>query len=218
LGQWRAGQHFTWAGPGARFTGLENNVEMKDFWSLDLRFMKNIQTTFGGAQLYIDVNNILNLKYLYVDPDAPMGGPFEDNATTTIDWDNYMKSLHLDPDVFQDFKEFIPYVNIPGKDKPGDFRNNGVAFVPIEIVASASNLPANGLPAGATFLESGRRVLFYVKDARTYMEFQNGQWRQADGGFVDQVLKDKAYIDNPNELDRAFLNPRSVVFGIRLSL
>jgi hypothetical protein len=219
LGQWRAGEHFTWAGPGgASFTGLENNVQMRDFWSLDLRLMKNIETTVGNAQLYIDVNNILNLKYLYVDPDAPMGGPFEDGATTTIDWDNYMKSLHLNPDVFQDFKEFITHDFVPGNDRPGDFRGDGVAFVPIEFVANSGNLPANGLPAGASFLEPGRRVLFYVKDAGTYMEFQNGQWRQADGGFVDKVLSDKAYIDNPNELDRAFLNPRSVIFGMRLSL
>jgi hypothetical protein len=199
---------------------------MRDFWSLDLRVMKNVETTFGSAQFYLDVNNLFNLKYLYFTPPSPgdassmMGGPFEDGATTTIDWDNYMKSLHLDPGVFQDFQNAVAnvYTNISGKDKPGDFRNNGVAFVPIEIVATQGNLPTNGLPAGATFLESGRRVLFYVKESKSYMEFQNGQWRQADGGFVDKVLSDKAYIDNPNELDRAFLNPRSVIFGMRLSL
>ncbi|MGH7491886.1 MAG: TonB-dependent receptor [bacterium] len=218
LGQWRSGQHFTWAGPGASFSGLENNVEMRDFWSLDLRIMKNISTTFGSAQLYLDVNNILNLKYMYVDPDLPMGGPFEDNSASTIDWEQYMKSLHLDPSVFGDFKDEIPYDNIPGKDKAGDYRNNGVAFVPIEIVPASGNLPANGLPAGADFLEPGRRVLFYVRDSGQYMEFRNGAWGQADGGFVDQVIKDQAYIDNPNELDRAFLNPRSVIFGLRVSL
>jgi len=31
------------------------------------------------------------------------------------------------------------------------------------------------------------------------------------------VLEDKAYIDMPNEADRTFLNPRSVMFGMRIS-
>jgi hypothetical protein len=92
-----------------------------------------------------------------------------------------------------------------------------VAFVPIEKVATEANLPANGLPSGATFLEPGRRVLFYVQATRRYMEFRNGSWQAADQGFVDQVLKDKAYIDMPNETYRTFLNPRSVVFGMRIS-
>jgi hypothetical protein len=60
-------------------------------------------------------------------------------------------------------------------------------------------------------------VLFYVQATKRYMEFTGGSWKQADQGFVDQVLKDKAYIDMPNETYRTFLNPRSVVFGMRIS-
>jgi len=218
LGQYRSGVHFTWAGPGTTIPGLVNNVQMRDFWSLDLRLMKNIETSFGRAQFYIDVNNILNLRYLYVNPFNPMGGPFEDNSTTSIDWENYMKSLHLDPEVFGEFKSQITYDNIPGKDRVGDFRPNNVAFVPVEVVANQGQLPANGLPGDATFLEPGRRVLFYIRDTKQYMEFRSGSWSQADAGFVKQVLDDQAYIDNPNEPDRAFLNPRSVIFGFRVSL
>jgi hypothetical protein len=193
---------------------------MRDFWSLDLRVMKNIETSVGRAQFYVDVNNLLNLKYMYVDPNNPMGGPFEDNSSTSLDWENYMKSLHLDPKVFAGFEDDISYDNISGKDKVGDYRNDGVAFVPIEVVNSSSNLPADGFPVVANkFLEPGRRVLFFLNDgSNQYMEFVNGSWQRADQGFVDQVLKDQAYIDNPNELDRAFLNPRSVIFGLRVSL
>ncbi len=221
LGQYRSGAHFTWAGPGTTVQGLVNNVEMRDFWSLDLRISKNIETTFGSAQLYVDVNNLLNLKYMYVNPNDPMGGPFEDNSSTTLDWEYYMKSLHLDNKVFEGFEEQITYDNIPGKDKVGDFRPDGVAFVPIEIFATeAGARSAASLPA---YRENGRRILVYITGTKQYFEYFGKEGdqnilRQADGGFVKDVLDKKAYIDNPNELDRAFLNPRSVILGFRLSL
>ncbi|MGH7450182.1 MAG: outer membrane beta-barrel protein, partial [bacterium] len=215
LGTWRAGRHYTWVGPGGgTIPGLQNNVQMKDFWSLDLRISKNVSTTLGQAQFFLDVNNVLNLKFMYFHPDGPYGGPFEGDR----DYENYMTSLHLPGDTFP--TDVVPnpqYINIPGSDRPGDRRKDGVAFVPIEKVATDANLPANGLPSGATFLESGRRVLFYVESTRRYMEYRNGAWQTADRGFVDQVLKDKAYIDMPNETYRTFLNPRSVVFGMRIS-
>lgn len=215
LGGWRAGQNYTWVGPGGGvIPGLQNNVQMKDFWSLDLRLSKNVATTLGQAQFFLDVNNILNLKYMYFQPGNPYGGPFEGN----LDYENYMMSLQLPESAFpKDIVTTPQYINIPGSDRPGDRRKDGVAFVPIEKVATEANLPANGLPSGATFLEPGRRVLFYVQATKRYMEFTGGSWKQADQGFVDQVLKDKAYIDMPNETYRTFLNPRSVVFGMRIS-
>jgi outer membrane receptor protein involved in Fe transport len=215
LGGWRAGQHYTWVGPGGgTIPGLQNNVQVKDFWSLDLRISKNFSTTLGQAQFFFDVNNILNLKYMYYLPGNPYGGPFEGDR----DYEDYMTSLQLPESTFpKDIVTSPQYINISGKDRPGDRRKDGVAFVPIEKVASEANLPANGFPAGATFLEPGRRVLFYVQATKRYMEFSGGTWRQADQGFVDQVLNDKAYIDMPNETYRTFLNPRSVLFGMRIS-
>jgi outer membrane receptor protein involved in Fe transport len=215
LGTWRAGRHYTWVGPGGgNIPGLQNNVQMKDFWSLDLRISKNVSTTLGQAQFFLDVNNILNLKYMYFHPDGAYGGPFEGAR----DYEDYMTSLHLPGDTFP--KDVVPnpqYINIPGSDRPGDRRKDGVAFVPIEKVSTDANLPANGLPSSATFLEPGRRVLFYVESTRRYMEYRSGAWQAADQGFVDQVLNDKAYIDMPNETYRTFLNPRSVIFGMRIS-
>ena len=215
LGGWRAGQHYTWVGPGGGvIPGLQNNVQVKDFWSLDLRLSKNVSTTLGQAQFFVDVNNILNFKYMYFQPGNAYGGPFEGAR----DYEDYMTSLQLPEATFpKDIVTSPQYINIGGNDRPGDRRKDGVAFVPIEKVAADANLPANGLPGGATFLESGRRVLFYVQATKRYMEFTGGSWKQADQGFVDQVLKDKAYIDMPNETDRTFLNPRSVLFGMRIS-
>ncbi len=215
LGEWRAGQHYTWIGPGGGIIpGLQNNVQMKDFWSLDLRISKNIATTLGDAQFFVDVNNLFNLKFMYYTPGGEYGGPFEGNR----DYEDYMQSLQLPSETFpEDLVTTPQYINIPGSDRPGDYRKDDIAFVPIEKVSTAANLPSNGLPPGATFLENGRRVLFFVQDTKKYMEYSGGAWKSADPGFVDQVLRDKAYIDMPNEADRIFLNPRSVQFGMRIS-
>jgi hypothetical protein len=82
----------------------------------------------------------------------------------------------------------------------------------MEYARSAANLPATP-PA----LEPGRRLLYYVEETGSYMEYQNGAWQTADPAFVGQVLKDKAYIDMPNASTFWFLDPRQIFFGVRLS-
>jgi hypothetical protein len=67
-------------------------------------------------------------------------------------------------------------------------------------------------------LEPGRRVLGYVRATGQYWEYRNGSWDRADQAFVDQVLKDKAYIDMPNNFSFDFLNPRQFFYGVTLSL
>jgi hypothetical protein len=124
-----------------------------------------------------------------------------------------MTSLHLDPSVFGDHK-ITTYINIPGKDRPGDFRPVDVAFVPIEVGANKAAL--DGLIP--SFVEPGRRVLGYDAAAGKYYELRGGAWVDADQGFVKQVLDTKAYIDMPNETYRTFLNPRAFILGLRLSL
>ncbi len=49
------------------------------------------------------------------------------------------------------------------------------------------------------------------------MQFRAGEFVPADPKLVEQVLKDKAYIDMPNETYRTFVNPRSVTFGMKFS-
>jgi hypothetical protein len=126
-----------------------------------------------------------------------------------------MKSLHLDPKVFGDH-DINTYNNIPGSDRPGDYRPNNVAFVPIEVATNKAAL--DGLISGIGTLEAGRRVLGYDTGTSTYYELRNGAWVAADQGFVKQVLDTKAYIDMPNETYRTFLNPRAFILGVRLSL
>jgi len=220
LGEWRSGRCFNWSGPivdeaplieGFQYEfnpKLENNTRTKDFYRLDMRLGKKIKTKVGSLQFFIDVNNILNLKFIY------LNGAFESPpAIPFADYNDYMMSLHLPKKTFRAIEESeIPYLFIPGNDRPGHFRKEGVAFVPIEVVANAASLPKD-----PGYLESDRQVLYYLHDKGSYKQYVDGVWRNANQEFVNQVLEDKAYIDMPNEKYNTFLNPRSVIFGIRFS-
>lgn len=215
LGEWRAGRVFTWSGPivdqdngtfGIQYSphpALQNNVRTRDFYRLDLRLSKNFKSRFGSAQLFLDLNNILNLKFLYFERPflTPASNPF-------ADYNAYMASLHLPASAFENLEaNEAPYLYISGNDRPGDFRKAGAAFVPIQIVRSQRHLPATGNAAN----------LYYVHDAATYLQFANGAWQRAEAEFVQQVLDDKAYINMPDKNHQTFLNPRSVSLGLRFS-
>ncbi|MEE9167924.1 MAG: TonB-dependent receptor [Candidatus Neomarinimicrobiota bacterium] len=214
LSSWRAGDVFTWGGRGGVPPGLRDNVRMRDFMSVDLRFSKNFDLGLGRTQFFVDVANVFNLKYMYFHPDNRQ--PFEGLDDELLDYSQYMESLHLSKDVFEDIDN-VPYIFIDGDDRPGDYRNAGVAFVPIEITADKDNLPT------FDYLEPDRRVLGWVEGDKTgegtYYEYNKNTdtWETASSSFVDQVLDDKAYIDMPNETYRTFLNPRKILFGIRVS-
>jgi len=205
IGLWRAGQTFTWIGPGGIQPQIQYNISMRDYWNLDLRISKDIKTSFGKLLFFVDISNIINIKYMFFNPS--FGGIFEGAR----DYEDYMTSLHLSDDVF---KGFTPnYTNISGSDKPGDYRDYGTEFVPIE----AFNDEA-GFPNRAPRIEEGRYVLYYSKSTNQYYEFnEDGVLVDANKQFVNKVLENKSYIDMPNLRHRTFLNPISVKFGIRIS-
>ncbi len=206
LGEYRSGDVFTWSGGSGSIPGLSNNVKWADFYMLDIRLAKNFDFGLGRAQLYIDVNNVLNLKYMY--RHSAFAGQF--------DWENYMWSLHLPEDTFSDLED-DPYPFIYGDDRPGDYRKPGVEFQPVEI---ASELP----DGGPDYLK--RRAWYYnTKEEQYYAwhgswdaeagEWTTGSWDTVDPVAVDQMVEDKAYINMPNNTSFRFLNPRMVFFGIR---
>jgi hypothetical protein len=172
-------------------------VKWRDFYNVDLRLSKTLKVAKSNIQFFMDVNNVFNLKYM-----EQYG--FVDGR----DYETYMKSLHLP----QDIGDPLGYGNVPGKDRPGTSRKPGVAFVPVKYVAEAA-----GLPQTPPSLEPGRRLLYYLRETGEYMEFQNGALSKADGAFVNQVLKDKAYIDMPNQQFLTFLNPRDIFFGVNIT-
>ena len=196
LGEWRAGETFTWSGD-IEIEGLSNNVRWRDFYNLDLRLSKAFETRVGSAQFFVDVSNVLNLRHL-----SRYGNFFSEDGR---DWDHYMMSLHLPEDVFEG--NDASYLYVPGDDRPGTFRKPGVAYQPIEAIVTTD---AVGSPS--------ERPLYYEVDTGRYMDWQNGSWQEADPNVVERVLDEKAYIDMPNLDFLNFLNPRSVRFGLRISL
>ena len=203
LGEWRKGQAFTWNGqtlsPSSNTSAqreLQGNVRWRDYTNLDLRFSKNFSTSLGNAQFFIDVTNVLNLRHMYVSARRLSGSPFE-GANDII---QYMESLRLPLDTFPDSD---PNADLYGDDKPGQFREPGVVYVPIII----GDLPEAGLD----------HPLYYVPSEGNYYEWNGTGFDPADQGRVDQVLDDKAYINMPNKTHFTFLNPRNVFFGVRLS-
>jgi len=215
-GGWRAGRHFTWVGPGgATIPGVNNNVQMTDFFFLNARLSKNLNLAGTRVMVFADVQNLLNLKYMYFSPYNAHGGPFEGQVGGD-DWDNYMTSLHMQTEFWDEVSEDeMTYNNITGDDRPGTYRERDVDFVPIEIVATSANLPATeDLPA---LIQTGD-VLYYVHDSGVWYHWNgSGSLEPASASFVDQVKDDKAYIDMPNEWHRTFLNPRTISVGVRVS-
>ena len=111
----------------------------------------------------------------------------------------YFQSLHL--------PESNVYDNIPGNDRPGDYRKPGVSYQPIERVGSISDN-----------LTGEQDVIYWERTTGNYMEYVNGQWTEVDNSKIDRILKDKAYIDMPNMTSFNFLNPRRFTIGVRIDL
>ncbi|MFK7845803.1 MAG: carboxypeptidase-like regulatory domain-containing protein [Rhodothermales bacterium] len=201
LTQWRSGDTFTYAGAGgAEIPGIRDNMKWKDYWNLDMRISKNFQVGSGRAQIFADINNVLNIKRLQ--RFGALAGSFN--------FERYMESLHLERDAFSELgDEELPSYLIPGSDQPGDFRDSGVEYVPIEPFPSLDRV-----------VNANERALYYIRDEAgggTYYQYNGSDFVEADEAKVSQVMDDKAYIYNPIVDSFRFLNPRNVYFGVRFT-
>ncbi len=124
LGEWDAGQWFTWSG-GATIPGIQNNVEWKDYLDFDLRITRGFHFYGVDMQLFADIYNIFNYKYMQY--------PYGDNAFgfyNGLDFNAYMESLHLPASVAGDSVNHpLGYVNTPGNDRPGDYQSSSKPYV-----------------------------------------------------------------------------------------
>jgi hypothetical protein len=152
------------------------------------------------VQLFVDISNLFNTRYF----------PGTYAFFGSYDYDKYMKSLHM-PEFAEQFREQINniYVNIPGDDKPGAVRKEGVAYQPIVAVKLMTDLQRSE--------NQQTRPFYYVQENGQYYQWVNGAMQPVDQAKLDQVLEDKAYIDMPNQEAFTFLNPRNIFYGIRLS-
>ncbi|MDZ7263047.1 MAG: TonB-dependent receptor [candidate division KSB1 bacterium] len=106
LATWRSGYHFTWTGGGS-IPGIENNVQWKDYYNVNIKFSRNFRIGTANVEFFVDISNVFNFKYMtqYGFVDSP-------------DYIAYMKSLHLPAKIGDE----LGYGNIPGNDRPGDYR------------------------------------------------------------------------------------------------
>ncbi len=199
LGSWSTGRYFTWAGGGS-VRGVIDNVQWKDAFNIDLRISKTLKVGGVSLEMFADMTNLFNIRRLS-----------EFGFFSTSDYNSYMLSLHLPGDIAGDpSNPKLAYPNIPGEDKPGDYRKEGVTYQPIVVVSKFTDL-------GSGIQNQQARPYYYVTERGKYFQMVNGVFQEVDGGKVQQVLDDKAYIDMPNMDTFNFLNPRNIFYGLRLS-
>ena len=126
-----------------------------------------------------------------------------DNALNTLRlWDtrdqDYMLSLHL--------PKSEAYNNIPGNDKVGDYRKPDVEYQPMEYQGVIDPTKPGK-----------QRPIYYEGASGKYFEYADEQWSEVEKKRIDNILEDKAYIDMPNASTFWFLNPRRILFGLKVS-
>jgi hypothetical protein len=111
-----------------------------------------------------------------------------------------MKSLHLPKDMWD---SRMGYINIPGDDKPGTVREYDIPFTPIETDFSVA--------------DKAKTPIYWNQATDKYYEYKNNAWVEADQSKIGKILEDKSYIDMPNMDYFAFLNPRDIFWGLKVS-
>lgn len=185
LGDWRSGGYVTW-NPANVPLGSPN-LQIVDYWNLDLRLTKTFPLGPVELTLLMDMSNVFNTERLNLNS-------FYDAE----DQQFYFQSLHLPVS--------SAYNNIPGNDKAGSYREDGVVYQPMEW----TNLIGNVTTPKAN-------VIYYEKASGKYFNYVNSQMTEVDPARLQQVLDSKAYIDMPNMSSFWFLNPRNVYVGITLA-
>ncbi len=120
LGQWTAGQWFTWTG-GETIPGIQNNIQWKDYLDFDLKISRSFNFAGLEVDLFANIYNLFNYKYL---------SPFDGFGPNAIDYKAYMESLHLPAAVAGDAThEKLGYINTPGNDQPGDYQSSKKPYI-----------------------------------------------------------------------------------------
>jgi outer membrane receptor protein involved in Fe transport len=109
VGQWSTGRYETY-NPFNK-PGVVDDVQWRDWFNLNLRISKKINIDPVSVQLYIDIRNVFNFKYMS-----------EAGFSDTYDRQSYLHSLNFS---WEEGEE-------NGNDRVGDYRPPGVAYDPLE--------------------------------------------------------------------------------------
>jgi len=190
---WSNGNYFTWAGGGS-IPGLRYNVQYRDNYYTDMRLSKTFKFMDNmNLQFIMDVSNLFNIKNFSGSGYGFWGENFNE----------YMKSLHMEDGIVD---SRFGYINVPGSDKPGDVRADGVAWTPIVAVATTS-----------TITNPYAEAIYYDAGTKSFVEYRNNTWVGVDQARLDKINEDKSYIRMPNMPQLLFLNPRHIYYGVKLS-
>ena len=184
---WQAGNWVDWNPKGLVY--IANNVQETDRFDVILRVSKNVRIGKFRILAFMNVFNLFNIKRMSL---ANWNGKANDRQL-------YYESLHL--------PESEAYDNIPGNDRVGDYRKEGVPYQPVYGRGSIdynTDIGAEG-------------VIYYDKSTGRYVEYIGNAWFDVESSRMYRVLRDKAYIDMPNMDSFTFFNPRQLFFGLRLS-
>ncbi|MCD6100715.1 MAG: TonB-dependent receptor [Candidatus Marinimicrobia bacterium] len=118
---------------------------------------------------------------------------------------------------FSDYYDYLDYMNSlhfsweegieKGSDRVGEYRDYDVGYVPMRSVEDINTVP-----------NPSSRVLYYEQETGRYLQYADGQWVERSRSWVKKnILDTKAYIDMPNLRYFAFLHPRDIKFGIKIS-
>jgi len=128
LGNYSAGSYFTWTGGGGSqplVTGIggasvriEDNVQWRSYYNLDVRISKSFRFSPISLELFVDIGNALNIKYF-----SSGGYGFKDGN----DFDAYMRSLHL-PSGVGDVLELT--VDVRERDAAGNITGGNLSPTP----------------------------------------------------------------------------------------
>ena len=184
---WQAGR---WVDYNPKvLVGVGNNVQQPDYFDVTLRFGKTVNIGKLRIYAFLDVQNLLNIRRMSL---SNFNGKANDRQL-------YNESLHL--------PKSEAYDNIPGNDRIGDYRKEGVPYQPVYSKGQINYSSDTGI-AG---------VIYFDKATGRYVEYIDGAWQDVQSKRMYQILKDKAYIDMPDMSSFSFFNPRQFFFGIRLS-
>ena len=192
---WTAGSYTTWNPQNAediRGARITYNTKYVDTYNLNLKLSKKLRIDNKiSLKFFVDVSNALNTKW------------YSNVAYYDVyDYYDYMYSLHFPAEV----GDVLDYGNIPGSDQPGVYCDVDVEYVPMDYVEDIT-----------TYASGKEGVLYYNADDGDYYTFESGAFLLEDDATVEQVLKDKAYINMPAFKALTFLSPRNIFFGVNVS-
>ncbi|MCH7954173.1 MAG: TonB-dependent receptor [Candidatus Marinimicrobia bacterium] len=202
ISRWTAGSWATWN--PMKVTGITSNLQWKNFYNVDFKMSKEVPIGRMRVKLFLDIFNVFNIKRF--------SGLGFFNGAGSFDFDDYMFSLHLPQDEYDELR----YDGIPGTDRPGEARGEEIDFVPMVWVQNIEKLE-NKTP--------DKYTIYYLGDTGQYMVWNDadpdddiaGVWVTENQSRVDRVLENKAYIDMPNQRAFAFLSPRDLFYGINFT-